>query len=1257
MAYDGTLKFDTALDAAGMQKDANKLGDIVKGLYAFDILKKGVQMVADSVQAAMSRLDTMDQFNRVMTTMTGSTDKANAALERTNEIVAGTAFGLDTASKGVQAFVASGMEVTKATDTMGAWADAVSFYTKGTNAELETVSMALQKMGTKGNVTMEHLQMLLEAGIPAIQIYASAVGKSTEEVTAQMSKGELKTDDFISAMNAAFETGTAGFPSIAGAAKDAGASWSGSIDNMKAAITRGVASMLTSFDKMFGIKSGMVSFGKTIENVLKGIAENMDIIAPVTMTAVGALIAYKGAIAISGAIKTFRTAQKGIAAAFATTMGAITKETAATLTNTGAKIAMTGIISTNTAAELAATGVKAGLTAAQHLQTAAIIATTNGIHLATAAQYLWNVAMEANPIGLIIALVAALTAGIYALTKALESDAYKEQKEKIDALKDAHDELENSMEESAAAYEDQKRELYATGVSAQQALDKLSQFGDGTLSAAADQAVMESALEKLNGTYENLNVTQEEFEKDPEGTIKRIQAYKDLTQSIAEYDAYLSRVATAEDEYAQAQAGLLDIEIQRKEIAQQVKNGTLNWYEAGKLLEDLLWTEQDYNKTLEETKGTLDALGDIANDSVYKQEVALKNRTEALNGAVDSEGRNLKKIAQEWGLTEDEILNAMDATGKSLGEWVDDNKKYYSSDGKNIEQIAKQWGKTTGDVKTWIDEMGSDLDGFVEYSKSQFTESGMDVSMLAKKWGMTVAQVKGYCNEWGMSYNDFNEEMKATHTDAGLSIEQLAVKWGTTTEAIKEQMAMQEIDLQTWSDNQDQTLEEWNAAVKENTDLVINDFEKLPTKMDYSLNDMIRIMNENADKYDAWRGKMAQVSSMLTPEVLSYLEQLGPGTSQILDGIINDTTGAKAEELNAAFARVGASAVEGAKSKVPEVTAAGAEYSTQFGTGMAESSAPSEASQQIADTVVNNLTNADYSGITRGIAEAIRSGAGNVTAAASGIGTAVDTQFKSMSQKSENTVTKMMSSITSKITSRTGSVRSAMTSVVMAAVNVLNTLPVKVGNLIDQAMTKIQTRISASKGGVTSAMSAVSGGIVSSMDSLPGSAAEIINQMFAGMRNAVDAQAPSLYRKIDSVCSEIKRRMKEAMEVHSPSKFTEYILKMFLKGGEVGVDRNKKGLFRGIDKVTLGVMRRMEELPDALSDLLSGQMQMRIDGNQTVVGQVIPAAAIAGAGAGSPTVVYNSNFNQTVNSPKALSASELTREAVDAQRRQRWQLK
>ena len=50
MAYDGTLVFDTELDANGFQTGANKLNNLVSGLGIFKLLEKGFQMVANSVR-------------------------------------------------------------------------------------------------------------------------------------------------------------------------------------------------------------------------------------------------------------------------------------------------------------------------------------------------------------------------------------------------------------------------------------------------------------------------------------------------------------------------------------------------------------------------------------------------------------------------------------------------------------------------------------------------------------------------------------------------------------------------------------------------------------------------------------------------------------------------------------------------------------------------------------------------------------------------------------------------------------------------------------------------------------------------------------------------------------------------------------------------------------------------------------------------------------------------------------------------------
>ena len=234
-----------------------------------------------AVDQAFSRIDTMEQFDRVMTTMTGSAEVAEQTLATINDTVKGTAFGLDTAASAVQNFVTSGIEVESATRYFESWGDAVAFYTKGTSQDLEGVTDALSKMSTRGKVDMEQLGRIMEAGIPAMDIYAEAMGMSTEEVADQMRKGKLEAGQFMEVMDEALANGTEKFPALAGAAKDAGASWQGSFDNMKAAVARGVTNIIESIDTMLednGLPTmrEMVSeFGSAFESALTFIGESI----------------------------------------------------------------------------------------------------------------------------------------------------------------------------------------------------------------------------------------------------------------------------------------------------------------------------------------------------------------------------------------------------------------------------------------------------------------------------------------------------------------------------------------------------------------------------------------------------------------------------------------------------------------------------------------------------------------------------------------------------------------------------------------------------------------------------------------------------------------------------------------------------------------------------------------------------------------------------------------------------------------------
>lgn len=1122
MSYDGSLKFDTSLDASGLQKGANNLKSIVEGLGIFEFLKQGVQMVADSVQAAMSRLDTMDQFNRVMTTLTGSTDEANAALERTNEIVAGTAFGLDTASKGVQAFVASGMEVSKATDTMGAWADAVAFYTKGTNAELETVSSALQKMATKGNVTMEHLQMLLEAGVPAIQIYASAVGKSTEEVTEQMSKGELKTDDFISAMNAAFETGTAGFPSIAGAAKDAGASWSGSIDNMNAAITRGVASILTAFDDMFDVKAGMVQFGKTLETIFKGGAENIETIIPIVTGAVAAFLTFKTVTAVMNTV--------------------------------------TGSILGN-------------CRSIKDVFSVLVMGIQDGIKkISTAFQTMSMSTM----IGIIISAVVALIGVIDGLSNSIDGWQKKleESNAKAQEQIQTNESLLDGLREIDTEYEKNIGQTESAAESSRNLLNRITELQagiqNGTIAAenqAAAQREISQITTQLNSDVENLGLEYNAVTNSLNMTTNAVEAaiekQKEYQQAIAKMEHasnMYEKQLEVEDEIYMTKARLAD--------KQQELNDLQNGLHLG-----LNAVEQwDWAKASKETADATEELADQLEELKERQEY----------------------VAEASKIQNQEALNAMVDRIRGVNEYKEISNQMTDEEIQNIQKMIDAGGELSD----------ADLQKFKTIQSNRAKE--------------IVAQ-----QDYIQAIKDGNVEI--TEAEAA-AIEQRRVNGEELTE-------IEQAKLDRWNE----IAEEYKQSVADTADDIINSWERLPDEYDLTLDEMMEIGEENAERYGEWSRKMAYLSQYMSEESIAALKELGPGAMSVIDELIVGGSEKMTEFDNMMVGKVqgtAENAVSGLGAITPAVVetfnqlnigvglkmdemgnildtktnetiasasqifngdelpqaasdaltktaaairdnqetvaasgekgqASGNQFSTEYGTAVSSSEAPVTGAQAVAEEVTGALSNADYSGITTGIANAIRSGTGTVSAAVSELDSSVQKGLKDMTQKS-----------------------------VLEGANFVM---------------KLAARIRLGKTDVILAIGTVVSGVTQKLNTLIANGESVISQMFAGMRSAVDSAAPSLYRKIDSVCSEIKRRMQNAMQIHSPSKFTKYLFEMLLKGGEVGLDGEKDKLFRKTDQVSAGVLSRIGAIPDGLSDKLSAM----ISGNQMTVAAAVASGSMA----------------------------------------------
>lgn len=328
------------------------------------------------MSGAFDRMDTMNRFQRTVTTMTQDSSAVNAALSQIKENVLGTAYGLDVAAKSVQGFMTRGMALGTATDQVRIWADAVSFFGEGTNEQLESVIDAVGKMYSKGTVEADQLDRLFDAGIGAAEIYAAAVGESVSSVKDDLSDGVISAAQFIQTVSEAMDRGMSH-----GAAKEAGGTWAVTFANMRAAFTRGWMNVIQSADQSLaarGLPSSMQMvemFGEKAESVLGGIGNAMNFVVGVAVKA-GDLI--------------------GSAGGFITDNWSIIKPI---IGGVGAALLLyVGYLGAAKVAELALSATKIILCLASYAHATATGTVASGTAAATAKQYAFNKALLTCPI-------------------------------------------------------------------------------------------------------------------------------------------------------------------------------------------------------------------------------------------------------------------------------------------------------------------------------------------------------------------------------------------------------------------------------------------------------------------------------------------------------------------------------------------------------------------------------------------------------------------------------------------------------------------------------------------------------------------------------------------------------------------------------------------------------------------------------------------------------------------------------------------
>ena len=258
---------------------------------------KAVNTVSDSLDGAISRIDTLNNSDRAFSNMGFEAGETKKAMDNLQIAIKGLPTGLDGAVKGVQLLAGSTDDVGKSVDIFKAMNDGILGF--GGNAEMvDNAIVQLSQSFSNGKVDAETWNSMINSGLgPTLNAMAKQMGKTTGELKAGLSDGSISVKEFQDRLIELDKNGGGGIKSLNQIAKDSTKGISTSISNAKTAITRGVADMITKLNdglaknKLPTLSDMISNAGARAEAVFKKIGtiipQVLGAIAPVVNKAIG----------------------------------------------------------------------------------------------------------------------------------------------------------------------------------------------------------------------------------------------------------------------------------------------------------------------------------------------------------------------------------------------------------------------------------------------------------------------------------------------------------------------------------------------------------------------------------------------------------------------------------------------------------------------------------------------------------------------------------------------------------------------------------------------------------------------------------------------------------------------------------------------------------------------------------------------------------------------------------------------------------
>lgn len=358
---DFSITGEVRLNSDPAEKSTSKW-TVAAGNMIADFAKKAASELGKVVQSGVDYNACMESYLTNFKVMLGNEELAAAKLSELRKMAASTPFALSDLTEGTQTLLQFGVAADDTTGVLQQLGD----ISLGNANKLQTLVRAYGKMSSAQKVTLENVNMMIDAGFNPLNQICDATGESMSDLYKRISDGRVSFEELQYAVQAATSEGGQFYNGML----EASQTFSGRMSTLKdnvAALTGELTSGLFAAlgDLVVKLNDVVTSFLDSDEKMAQ-LKDTIGIAASVVAAAGAAFLAYKGYVALA---------------------------TAAEVAHTVATTAMTAA---NTAAEAGATGL-------------------------ALAQAALNAVISANPVALLVSALAALATGLVTAYKTSET--------------------------------------------------------------------------------------------------------------------------------------------------------------------------------------------------------------------------------------------------------------------------------------------------------------------------------------------------------------------------------------------------------------------------------------------------------------------------------------------------------------------------------------------------------------------------------------------------------------------------------------------------------------------------------------------------------------------------------------------------------------------------------------------------------------------------------------------------------------------